>query len=229
MTGTIVNTAAIVVGGLLGLLLKARLSERVTTTIIHGVGLVVLVIGIEMGLKSDNIILPLLSVVFGGAMGEAINIERWLERISNWAECRLKAERSQFAKGLVAASLVYLVGPMAIVGAINDGLNGDYRILLTKSMLDGITSVAFASSLGIGVAFSSIPVFLYQGSISLAAGFFGNVFSDPVVREMTATGGLLIVGIGMNIMGLSRIRVGNLLPALVVVVVFVKLYSAVSG
>ncbi len=226
MTGTVFNAAAIAVGAAMGLGLRSRLPERVSTTVISGVGMVVLLIGVQMGLESQNIILPLLSVVIGGAIGEFINIEQWLEKFSQWAETKLRAESSQFSKGFVAASLVYLVGPMAIIGAINDGLNGDYRILLTKSMLDGITSIAFASSLGIGVLFSAVPVFLYQGAMTLGAVVVKGLFSDPVVREMTATGGLLIMGIGINILGLARVRVGNLLPGLLIIVALVKILMA---
>lgn len=222
MTGTIVNAAAIILGAALGILLNKRMSSQITQTIIHGVGLVVFLIGLQMGMDSENVIVPLISIVLGGTFGEIVNIERWLERLSQWAERKLKSEGGQFSRGFVAASLVYLVGPMAILGAINDGLTGDYTILLTKAMLDGITSVALGSSLGIGVAFSAFPVLCYQGSLSLAAGLVRTVFSEPVVREMTATGGILIMGIGLNILEVLHIRVGNLLPALVVTIVIMK-------
>lgn len=223
MTGTIINSIAIIVGATLGIFFHKRMPARVNETIIRGVGLVVFLIGLQMGMDSDNIIIPLISVVLGGIIGEVMNIEGWLERLSQWAERKLKSEGSQFSRGLVAASLVFLVGPMAIIGAINDGLTGNSTILLTKSVLDGITSVALSSSLGIGVAFSAIPVLLYQGCIALAAGLIKDLFSDPVVREMTATGGILIMGIGINILDLLHIRVGNLLPALLVSILIVKL------
>ncbi|NLV92857.1 MAG: DUF554 domain-containing protein [Firmicutes bacterium] len=228
MTGTIVNTLAIIVGATLGLLLRSRLPSRVSKTIVHGVGTVTVVLGIDMGLKSQNILIPLLSLVVGGAIGEAIDIQNWLESISSRVESRFKGEKNQFSQGLITASLVYLVGPMAILGAINDGLSGDYQILLTKSMLDGITSIALGSTLGVGVAFSAIPVLIYQGTLSLAADMARTLFTEPVVLEMTATGGFMVLAIGLNILEVTKIRVGNLLPGIVICILLVQVLMALN-
>lgn len=229
MTGTVVNVVAIVVGGLIGMAVKQRITRQMNTTIIHAVGLVVALIGIQMALASTNIILPLVSLVIGGILGEYWDLERRLEDFSKWAEQALKSRESNFSQGFVASSLLFIVGPMAIVGSIADGLNGDYRILLTKAMLDGISSVAFASSLGAGVLFSTIPVFFYQGALTVGADFISQFFSDPVINEMTAAGGLLMLGLSINMLGLQKIRVGNLLPALVVIVILVKLLPLFAG
>lgn len=216
LLGTVINVAAIAVGTLAGLLLRRRLPERISSIAMQGLGLVTALIGIEMMITTGNVLIVLVSMVIGGVIGELLRIEERLESFGARVEARFSREGGTFARAFVTSSLLYCVGPMAIVGALQDGLRGDYSILLTKSGLDGIASIAFASTLGIGVLFSTIPVLVYQGGISVGASMLQPYLSTAIVNEMTATGGLLIVGIALNILKVAKIRVANLVPAILV-------------
>jgi uncharacterized membrane protein YqgA involved in biofilm formation len=216
LLGTAINVAAIAVGTLVGLMLKQRLPERITSITMQGLGLVTALIGVKMMLTTENVLIVLVSIVIGGVVGELLRIEERLESLGARVEAKVSKEDGTFAKAFVTSSLLYCVGPIAIIGALQDGLRGDYSILLTKSGLDGIASVAFASALGIGVLFSTIPVLAYQGGITIGASMLQPYLSTTIVNEMTATGGLLIVGIALNILKVAKIRVGNLVPALLV-------------
>lgn len=239
MTGTIINTAAVLAGGSAGVLLGNRLPEKMRQTVMAGIGLTTLLIGAQMALKTEQILITLGSIVLGGIFGEAIDIDRWLERLGRWLEAQVakwplgvgaptdgpegKATPS-FTRAFVTASLVFCVGPMTILGSIQDGLSGDYQTLAVKSMLDAFTSIAFASSLGIGVPFSALTVLVYQGALTLAAGWLKGALSPAMINEMTATGGLLILGIGFQLLEIRRIRVANLLPALAIAPIAVALF-----
>ena len=189
-----------------------------------GIGLTTLLIGMQMALKTQHLLIVLASIAIGAIVGELLGIEAGLERLGGWLEARLgsisragagKSSAANFTRAYVTASLIFCVGPMTIVGSIQDGLTGDYQTLAVKSMLDWFTGLAFASTLGIGVAFSGVTVLLYQGLLTLGAGWLKSVLSDAMVTEMTATGGLLILGIGFRLLEIKQIRVANLLPALV--------------
>lgn len=219
LLGTAFNVAAIIVGTLIGLVLKQRLPEQMNSIAIQGLGLVTALIGIKMMITTENILIVLVSTVIGGILGEVFRIEARLDAFGAKMEAKLSKEGGTFAKAFVTSSLLYCVGPMAILGALQDGLRGDFTILLTKSGLDGIASVAFASTLGIGVLFSTLPVAVYQGGITIAAAMLEPYLSSSIVNEMTATGGLLILGIALNILQVAKIKVGNLLPAILVVAV----------
>lgn len=214
MLGTFVNASAIIAGASLGLLFKKGIPERVKNTVMQGVGLAVILVGLSMSLETRQILAVILSLVLGGLTGEFLNIEGGLFRLGTWLESKVGGKTGEFGRGFVTASLIYCVGAMAIMGSIEDGLNSNPRILFTKAALDGISSVVFSSTMGAGVAFSAVPVFLYQGAITLLASAAKGLLSPAAVAEMTATGGLLIVGIGINILGISEIKVGNLLPAI---------------
>lgn len=216
MLGTIVNSAAIVLGGLLGLLFGRALPEKMKSTVIQGIGLAVLLIGVSMALETKNPLIVIASLVLGGLIGEWIDIELRLQQLGDWFERKLSKLKTagNFSKAFVSTSLIYCVGAMAIMGSLESGLKGNNSILFAKSMLDGISALVFASSLGIGVVAAAIPVFLYQGSITLAAGMLQSVLSSSVIAEMSATGGLLILGIGFNILEIKEIKVGNLLPGI---------------
>jgi len=216
LLGTLANVAAIALGTLLGLALKQRLPERINTIAMQGLGLVTVLIGIKMVTATENVLVVLVSMVIGGVIGELLQIEKRLDRFGSRIEARLSKEGGAFTKAFVTSTLLYCVGPLAILGALQDGLQGDYSILLTKSGLDGVASVAFASTLGVGVLFSTLPVALYQGGITVAASLLQPYLSSPIINAMTATGGLLILGIGLNILKISQIRVANLLPAILV-------------
>ncbi|MGQ9628810.1 MAG: DUF554 domain-containing protein [bacterium] len=217
--GTIVNTAAVLIGGIAGVLVGRRFSERMQKIAMQGLGLCTIIIGVGMGIKMENALVVISSMVIGGLMGEWLQIEERLERLGSWLKERTKSREGTFVDGFVGASLVYCVGPLTILGSIADGLNRNPDLLFTKAMLDGVYSIAFAASVGIGVAFSSITVLTFQGGLVIASLFLGNFLDPSMVAEMTATGGLLIIGIGINILGIKKIKVGNLLPAIFVALV----------
>ena len=229
MLGTIVNTLAIVIGGIVGLLFGWALPEKMKNTVIQGLGLAVLLIGLSMAIQTRNTLVVIASLVIGGIVGEWIDIELRLKNLGKWLEAKLtkNQEDSGFTKAFVTASLVYCVGAMAIMGALESGLKGNYNILFAKSMLDGISAIVFASSMGIGVIAAALPVFIYQGVITMAAGLLQGVLSVPVITEMGATGGLLIVGIGLTILEIKEIKVGNLLPGIVAAVPITLLFTKV--
>lgn len=221
MTGTILNMITVIIGGALGARLGARLPEKMRETVMHGLGLMTLVIGVQMAIGTRNILIVLASILFGGILGEVLGIQARLDALGNALETRFArgAQAGTFTRGFVTASLVFCVGPMTILGSIQDGLLGDYNLLAIKSTLDGFAALAFASTLGIGVAFSALTVFVVQGGISVAAMLFGGALgaitrTTPWVIEMTATGGVLIMGISLILLDLKPVRVGNLLPAI---------------
>lgn len=220
MTGTILNVVTVLIGGILGAVLGGRLPERVRETVMHGLGLLVLVIGMQMALTTRNLLIVLASILLGGILGELLGIQARLDALGQKLEERFArgGEAGTFTRGFVTASLIFCVGPLSILGSIQDGLLGDFNLLAIKSTLDGFAGLAFASTLGIGVAFAAIPVLVYQGAISLAAMVLGTALGavsreTPWVIEMSATGGVLIMGISMILLNLKQVRVANLLPA----------------
>jgi uncharacterized membrane protein YqgA involved in biofilm formation len=221
MIGTLINVVAVVIGSLLGIFFGARLSDHLKTTIVSGMGLFTTAIGIQMFLKTNNVLVVLGALLAGALLGEWLRIEDRIESLGVWLEKRFSGNSeggsSRFVRGFLSASLLYCTGPMAVLGSISDGLRGDYLTLSIKSVLDGFISIAFASTLGIGVMFSALPVFIYQGGISLLAAQLNAVLSDAMMNEMTATGGVLLMGIGFSsLLEIKKIRVGNFLPALVI-------------
>ncbi|TDX44469.1 hypothetical protein C7954_11265 [Halanaerobium congolense] len=222
MIGTIVNVASVLGGSTVGVLFKGKFPEKVQNTVIHGISLAVILIGMQMAFsieKDPDILLVIFSLVIGAVVGELMQLEKRLNDFGESLKDKFGGEDDLFVQGFVQASLIYCVGAMAIMGSIQDGLNNDPSILFTKSLLDGITSIAFAASTGIGVAFSVIPILIYQGSITLAANWAAVYLTEDMIRIMTASGGLLITAIGLNMLGVSKIKTGNLLPALLVAVV----------
>ncbi len=226
MKGTIVNSAAVLVGAVGGLILKRGIPPKFQHTIMQGLALAVGLIGLQMAFKTQNILIVILSLIIGAVVGEAIDIDKWLSRLGDWITLKLGKRYGNAGEGFITASLVYCVGAMAIVGSIQDGLTGDATTLYAKSMLDGISSVIFASTMGIGVALSSISILIYQGVITLLAGVFSTVLSDSVIKEMTAVGGLLIMGISMLILEIKSIKVANLLPAIPVAALIAILWPS---
>ena len=224
MTGTIINAAAIVIAGSLGLFLRKGIPENMSRSMQDGLGILILVIGLQYGFKADNLAVVGLSLALGAVIGEWGQWEAKLEKLGVKLESMTGGGNDQFVKGFVTATMVFCVGAMAIVGSLQDGLTGNSQILIVKSMLDGIFSIIFAASMGVGVLFSAIPVFLYQGAISLGAGFLKPLITDPMLNNITALGGVLIAGIGLNALGLTRIRVANLLPGLL----FIPLIMALA-
>lgn len=221
MFGTIVNTAAVIAGCILGLLLKKGIPERFQDAIMKGLALCVLLIGISGALEGENTLIAILSIVTGAIIGELIDIDRRLNHLGQLLEARFSKGQGEqtVARAFVTSSLLFCVGAMTIVGSLQSGLTGDHEMIYTKSMLDGIASIIFASSLGYGVLFSAAAVFVYQGAIVLLAQWVAPFLSDTVVAEMTCTGSLLIIALGLNMLGLTKIKVANYLPALFMPVV----------
>lgn len=220
LEGTIVNAIAIIVGGIIGSFLN-NIPNKIRITVMQGLGLAVLIQGILMGLKTENFLLVIFSLVIGGIIGEILNLEDRLNGLGKKIENKVGNDKGNIATGFVTATLVYTIGAMAILGALNSGLNLDHSLLYLKAMLDGFTAIIFASTLGIGVVFSAIPVFLYQGAIAIFAKYI-NLFIeqdllDLIITEITATGGILIIGIAINILDIKKINVANLLPAVIIV------------
>ena len=220
MKGTLFNTTTVIIGSLLGVLIGKRFTERLNTMVMHALGLVTLLIGFKMALKTENILLVIGSLALGGIIGELIRLEDGLERLGDFIKSKVKSESSTFVLGFVTSSLVFCVGPMTIVGSIKDGMTGDASILYAKSILDGFASIAFASALGIGVIFSALTVLIFQGFLTLLGAKLSFLTDPKILNELTATGGLIIVGIGFYLLGIKRIKVGNFLPALVFAVIF---------
>ena len=223
--GTIINAIAILVGGGLGLLFRRGFSEKIAQTALQVMGLFTLVIGLTMAIQGKELILVLISLVVGAVLGEWIDIEGHLDRFGAWLEKRLHVEEKSPAKGFIYTSLLFCVGSMAIVGSITDGIKGDPSILITKAMMDGIISIPFAATMGFGVLGSAVPILIYQGGITLLAWKVQSFFTSLMISELTSVGGIIVMGIGINILGLQKIRVGNLIPALVCIVVILYLKS----
>lgn len=218
MQGTLVNVAAVVVGSLVGRWAGQMLSPRLRQTMMAGLGLAVLLIGLQLALQSEQLMIVIGSLIFGGFAGEMIGIERRLEQFGDGLQKRFSGA-GPIAEGFVTASLLFCVGAMAVMGALQDGLGDRPTILYAKAALDGVAAIALTSTLGIGVIFSALSLLLYQGAITLAAGLAKMVLTGPVVTEMNAVGGLLIVAIALDLLGVKRLPVGNLLPSIFIAVI----------
>jgi uncharacterized membrane protein YqgA involved in biofilm formation len=237
VTGTLINVGTVLAGTVLGTLLGERLPDRVRETVLHGLGLVTLVVGLSQGLAAFRppltdltrgaVLVVLGAVLIGGVIGELLGIERALDRAGESLKARFGRGQARFTEGFVVASLVFCVGPLTIVGAIQDGLTGDYQLLAIKSLLDGFAALAFASALGWGVGFSVLTILVYQGGLSLLASAIAGVFSAAMIAAMSAVGGVLILGIGLRLLELREVRVANLIPALLLAPVAVAVIEAV--
>ncbi|WP_409272865.1 DUF554 domain-containing protein [Neobacillus sp. SCS-31] len=218
--GTLVNGLLIILGTLLGKLLH-RIPEGMKSTVMHGIGLSVMVLGLQMGLKSQNFLIVILSLVLGGVLGEAWDLDGKLNRLGLWLERKIGSNgKGSISQGFVTATLIFVIGAMAIIGALDSGIRGDHDVLYTKAIIDGFTSLILTTTLGIGVIFSAVPVMLYQGTIALFATQIDRIvpaaLMDQFIMEMTATGGVMIFAIGLNLAGITKIKVANLLPGILV-------------
>lgn len=223
MLGTVVNALAIVAGSVTGLLFKGGIPRNYNKTVMQAIALAVILIGFKGALKGDDFLLVIFSLAIGSILGEWFRIEARLEQLGNWLQSRFSVGGDGIARGFVSASLLFCVGSMAIVGALESGLSGNHQTLFAKSVLDGITAVIFASTFGIGVLFSAVAVLFYQGLITLTASFMSQFLVPATISQMTAVGGLLIMAIGFNILEIKRIRVGNMLPAIFLPLVYFML------
>jgi uncharacterized protein len=235
MTGTLINVATILVGGTLGLIFGARVPEHLKATVISGMGLFTGAIGMQMFLKTGNSLVVLGALLIGALLGEWWKIEDRLQTLGQILEARFakstadtdgEVTSNKFVRGFLTASLLFCVGPLAILGSIQDGLTGNYNLLAVKSVLDGFASLAFASTLGVGVMFSSLMILVYQGGISLLAAQLNAIVTQSMMNEMTATGGVILIGLALSsLLEIKKIRAGNFLPALVIAPLIVWILS----
>jgi uncharacterized membrane protein YqgA involved in biofilm formation len=225
LLGTLINAGAIILAGLLGLLLRRGIPEKMNRSLQDALGILIIVLGVQYGFKAENYAVIGICLALGAIFGEWRDWDGRLEAAGNRLQQRFGNGKSSFAKGFVSATLLFCVGAMAVVGSLEDGLYGNYHILLIKSILDAIFSILFTASMGIGVIFSAIPVLLYQGSISLAAGVIEPILTDPILNNITSLGGILITGLGLNILGVTRIRVANLLPGILFVPIIMAIIA----
>ena len=234
MTGTFINVAAILIGGMIGLIFGARIPEKFKNTVIAGMGLFTTALGLQMFFKTENSLIVLGALIIGALLGEWIGIEDGLQSFGQMLEKRFSRDAetgssSKFVRGFMVSSLLFCIGPIAILGSIQDGLTGDYKLLAVKSTLDGFAAIAFASTLGVGVMFSSLIILIYQGGVSLLANQLNAIVTDPMMAEMTATGGVILMGVAVsNLLELKKIRVGNFLPALAIAPLIVWILSLIS-
>jgi uncharacterized protein len=227
LLGTVVNGLLIIVGTLLGKLLH-RIPEGMKVTVMYAIGLSVMVLGLQMGLKSENFLIVILSLVIGVVIGELLKLEQRLNDLGQWLERKVGSNgKGNISEGFVTATLIFVIGAMAIIGALDSGIRGDHAVLYTKSIIDGFTAIILTTTLGIGVIFSAIPVMLYEGVIALFATqidrFIPKVLMDQFIVEMTATGGVMIFAIGLNLTGITKIKVANFLPGIVITGVIVTI------
>lgn len=222
--GPSINALAIFAGAILGLLLGNRLPDRVRLIVFQGVGLCVLVIGMKMAFTTANPLVMIFSVVIGGAMGEVLRLEDLMTRMGEWCKRRFRSKNPRFTEGFVNASVLFCIGAMAIVGSFDEGLRGDRTVVFTKSMLDGLTSVALASAYGAGVLLSAASVLIYQGAFTVGAELLQPFMTPPVMNELVAVGGVLIVGIGLNLLEVTRIPLSSMLPALLAAVLLASYF-----
>lgn len=220
MYGTIINSFAIIVGSIVGVLFQHKFPKKIQLIVFQGLGLSTILIGLQMALKVENVLTLIFSLLIGGIIGESLNLDLQMEKFGDWLKSKVKSKDTQFTDGFVAASVLFCVGAMAILGSLDEGIRGDRTVLLTKSILDGFAAIALSASMGIGVAFSAIPIFLYQGAITLLSSYTQNFFTPLMIHQLTAVGGLLIVGISFNLLEIKEIKVTNLLPSLILIVLF---------
>lgn len=233
MIATFVNAGLILLGSIIGLLFKSHISDRFASVVTHALALCVLGIGIAGAIKTEDTLCLIVCMVLGTLLGEALNIEGRLDGAGDFLRRRLirGGNNSRFTEGFVTATIMYCVGAMAITGSMEAGLNQNYSIIISKGVIDGVTSITFSAAMGVGVAFSVIPLIIYQGAITLLAGVVGPYLSGPVVLEMSAVGGAVIMGIAVNMIGATKvkIKVGNMLPAIFLPIAYVPFANWIAG
>ena len=217
MIGTLVNTAAVIVGGAIGLLLKKNMPQRITTIYFQAVGLFTLAIGISMVVKMDHILIVVASMALGSLLGEWLNIEAGAEKLSEYLKKKFRIGSDKFSEGLITAFLLFCIGSMTILGTIQEGTGGSSDLLFTKSLMDFFSAILLASAFGFGVIISAIPLFIFQTILTLIAMDAGRLFTPEIIQGLTSVGGILLIGLGINILEIKKLRIMNMLPALVVV------------
>jgi len=225
MTGTLVNFGAIIIGGLIGLKFKSFLPQRVIDLLFQVFGLFTLYLGFSMGLKTQNAILIAFSLILGALTGSILNLQDKTDRLGEQIKSRFNLKGDKFTEGFIVASLLFCMGPVAILGSIEEGIGNEPKLLLIKSLMDGIASIALASSLGIWVIFSAVPILIYQGSLTLLTMWLGGSFSQVMINEVSAVGGILLIGMGISILDIKKIKVIDFITALIYIVPLVYFFS----
>jgi uncharacterized membrane protein YqgA involved in biofilm formation len=223
MLGTVVNVITVLIGGSIGLFLNKKLPERYVEIFFQVIGLFTITLGIIMAIETTHVFHMVIALISGSLIGEALKLETWMESLGERIKSRLKIGNEKFTEGMLTAFLLFCIGPLTIVGAIEEGIGKGSEPLLIKSLMDGISSIALASGLGVGVVFSVVPLFIFQGGITVMAMLFGSFFPDIYAVELSAVGGVLLLGLGINVLGIKKIRVMNMLPSLVMIVLLLWL------
>jgi len=225
MNGTFINFGAIIIGGLLGLKFKSILPQRVVDLLFQVFGLFTLYLGFSMALKTQNALLIASGLILGALTGSALNLQKKTDKLGELIQSKFNLKGDRFSEGFLVASLLFCMGPVAILGSIEDGLGGEPKLLMIKSLMDGITSIALAASLGIGVIFSAIPILIYQGAISLLTNWLGSSFNQLMINELSAVGGILLIGMAINLLDLKKINVIDFITALVYIIPLVYFFG----
>ena len=223
MLGTIVNVITVVAGGAIGLLLNKKLPARFVKMFFQVVGLFTIFLGISMALETTHVLQMIMALIIGGLIGEALRLEQRMENLGERMKKKFKLGNEKFTEGLLTAFLLYCMGSLTILGAIEEGMGGSPKLLMIKSLMDGVSSIALASGLGIGVLFSAVPLLIYQGGLTLLAMGFGEFFPETYIIEMSAVGGILLIGLGISILEIKKIKVMNMLPALAIIILLMWL------
>ncbi len=231
LLGTLVNTATVIAGALIGMLLKKGIPKRVSDTVFFGLALVTIFIGVSGSLVGENTLIAVIVMVLGALIGEIINIDKRVNSLGKKLENKFDKgnERSTFAQGFTSASLLFCVGAMTIVGCLQAGINGDNTILFTKSAMDFVSSMIFASTMGVGVLFSAVFVLVYQGLITLLAGVISPLLTDAVINEMSCVGFIIIIGLGLNMLNVTKLKIMNFVPAIFLPILFCPLYDRLAS
>lgn len=225
MIGTIVNTVAVVAGGTIGMLLNKRMPARVTSIYFQAVGLFTLAIGMAMAVKMEDILIIVSSLAIGSLLGEWMNIESWAEKKSEYLKHKFRIGNAKFSEGLITSFLLFCIGSMTILGTIQEGTGGSSDLLFTKSFMDFFSAILLASAFGFGVIFSAVPLFIFQALLTILAMLAGSFFTPEIILGITSVGGILLVGLGINILEIKRLRVMNMLPSLIIVVLLLWIFK----
>ncbi|OQY02916.1 MAG: hypothetical protein B6I20_06030 [Bacteroidetes bacterium 4572_117] len=227
MIGTIVNVSTVIVGSVIGILLKSKLPEKLIKTVFQALGLFTMVLGFIMASNADDFLIIVFSLVIGAVIGELLDLEKGINGLAEKLKGKIKLKDEKFSEGLLTAFLLFCTGSMTILGAFDEGMKGDPSLLITKSVMDGFAAMALASAFGVGVAFSVIPLVIYQGGLTIFAEYLGGLFTELMITELTAVGGILLIGLGINILEIKKIKIFNMLPALVLIVFFTWFKSVI--
>ena len=228
MVGTFVNIIAIIAGSLIGLYFNKKLPDRFISIFFQVIGLFTLFLGISMALDTTHVLQMIMALVIGALVGEALQLQKGVERISDFLKTKLNIGNEKFTEGLLTAFLLYCIGSLTILGAIEEGINGEPRLLYIKSLMDGVSSIALASGLGVGVLFSVIPLLILQGGITLVASSFGDFFPAVMITEVSAVGGILLIGMSLTILDIKKINVLNMLPSLVIIIILLWIFPDIG-